>query len=543
MAANETLEDLTLLQQLRAKRSDEINALSALIESRQEQRNTFDEREKSDDKPDDEARSGFAASEAAFVADFDQREAAIKELDRRIAEQEIIERRREEAAAASGGETRVVSEPKIYRRDNAEKISYFRDLCMSDPKIAQSMRSDPAEALERLHDHAKDVGEWTAKRSAEREKRANEQIDRAEREFHRSRGLRARGFDASPFERRVNPNRTSGQGGYFVPPLWLIDEYIPALRAGRIAAGLCRQMDLPEGTDSINIPKLSTTTKVGVQGADAAPVTSQDITDTAVTANVKTLAGQEDIAIQLLEQSPGQIIDQVITEDLFADYNRLVDQQVLYGNGTNSASLNGGQILGIYPSTNWTTNTVTWTTSAQFGPGFNMVLGAMASKTAYNRYNLENFHFLLHPRRWFWFATALDGASGTVGRPVVNIESVAYNVSALEVPDVPFEGLAGRVPFGPAAYIDGNVPVTDNGSGVLSGTYDLAIGAKWDDLWLFEGDLRTRVLPEVLSGTLEVRFQLYNYVAFLVRYGQSITLAQGSGFGAPASAIDSSVTF
>jgi hypothetical protein len=54
---------------------------------------------------------------------------------------------------------------------------------------------------------------------------------------------------------------------------------------------------------------------------------------------------------------------------------------------------------------------------------------------------------------------------------------------------------------------------------VTGGTNDLALGAHWDDLWLFEGQVRTRVLSEVLSGTLQVRFQVYNYVAFLARYG------------------------
>jgi len=108
---------------------------------------------------------------------------------------------------------------------------------------------------------------------------------------------------------------------------------------------------------------------------------------------------------------------------------------------------------------------------------------------------------------------------------------------------LPAEGLAGRLPFGPNVYIDANMLTTDNQSDAAGGKSDLAIAAKSDDLWLFEGDLRTRVLPEALSGTLQIRYQVYNYVAFLVRYEQSITGAYGSGFAAPTSAIDSSVTF
>ena len=539
----ETAETVTLLDQLRGHRRTKIEERAAALTKREKERSTFESRKDATE----EEREAFANAETAFDAAFDQMSAEIDTLDRRIKEQKAQEVARRAAAKASRPEgVAHVQDPLTYREDNAGAVSYFHDLAYTNPTVAGAIGGNASEALDRLMRHAKETEDWLPKRQAERERRAEKRIEAAERAFRDSfvTGVRRGSFDASPFERRVNPNRTDGQGGYFVPPLWLIDEYLPGLRAGRVAAGLCRQMDLPEGTDSINIPKLSTLTQVAPQNADNAGVASQDYTDTSVQANVKTLAGQEDVAIQLIEQSPGQIVDRVIMEDLIADYNRLVDRMVLFGSGVNTSSLNAGQVAGIYPSTNWTTNTVTWTSGSPLGTGFNMVAGAMASKIAYNRYDLSNVHYLLHPRRWFWFATALDGASGTAGRPlVVNPAFGPFNASALEQSSVPFEGLAGRMPFGPNVYIDANVPTTDNGSGALTGTNDLAIAAKWDDLWLFEGNLRTRVLPEILSGTLEIRYQVYNYVAFLVRYGQSITLAQGTGFGAPTSALDSSVTF
>ena len=55
----------------------------------------------------------------------------------------------------------------------------------------------------------------------------------------------------------------------------------------------------------------------------------------------------------------------------------------------------------------------------------------------------------------------------------------------------------------------------------------------WDDAWLFRSPLRTDVFNEVASGTLGVRFRLYGYFGFLLRYGQSFSVATGSGFGAP----------
>jgi hypothetical protein len=70
-----------------------------------------------------------------------------------------------------------------------------------------------------------------------------------------------------------------------------MEDYITGLRPGRVAAGLCRNVPLPEGTDSINIPKISTLTQTAIQTADSAPVASRDFTDTFVQANVKTIAG------------------------------------------------------------------------------------------------------------------------------------------------------------------------------------------------------------------------------------------------------------
>jgi hypothetical protein len=531
----------TLLEQLKDLRAVKVDEWEDYIVARRVEKNEFEARAT---KTDEEV-AAFATAEESFRTGSQKHEQGIADIDDEIRQHEKIIEQRRLAAEAHKGLVQITAEPMTYNAHNAKEVSFFRDMAATHVAQVAFNGTTPEAARERMQRHNQEMDVELPRRAADRERRANARADEAERSFTRSvDGVGKRGLD-SPFEKRVNPNRTDGQGGYFVPPVWLIDEYIAGLRAGRVAAGLCRQMDLPEGTDSINIPKLSTLTQVGVQGVDGGAVTSQDFTDTAVTANVKTLAGQEDVAIQLVEQSPGQIIDKVIMEDLMADYNRLVDRQVVYGNGTNSSSLNGGQLLGIYPSTNWTgTQTVTWTSSTIYGPGFNMVLAALASKVSYNRFDLKNFSFLLHGRRWFWFASALDGASGTSGRPVVNVnENGPFNVSVLADSPTLDEGFAGTTSFGAKVYIDANVPTTDNGSGALSGTYDVAIGAKWDDLWLFEGEPRFRVLPEILSGTLELRYQTYNYVAFLARYGQSIALASGTGFGAPASIIDSSVTF
>jgi hypothetical protein len=98
--------------------------------------------------------------------------------------------------------------------------------------------------------------------------------------------------------------RVDGAGGEFVPPLWLVSDYAEMIRAGRVTANLVRSIPLPGGTDSINIPRITTGTSAAPQTADNGAVSETDIVTTSVAAPVRTIAGQQDIALQLLEQSP-----------------------------------------------------------------------------------------------------------------------------------------------------------------------------------------------------------------------------------------------
>ena len=62
--------------------------------------------------------------------------------------------------------------------------------------------------------------------------------------------------------------------------------------------------------------------------ANAAAVQSVDIVTTSVSAPVNTIAGQEDISLQLLEQSP-LAMDGVIFDDLSRDYDQRLDLQII----------------------------------------------------------------------------------------------------------------------------------------------------------------------------------------------------------------------
>lgn len=97
--------------------------------------------------------------------------------------------------------------------------------------------------------------------------------------------------------------------------------------------------------------------------------------------------------------------------------------------------------------------------------------------------------------------------------------------------DVRAEGVVGSL-AGLPVYVDANITTTAGGS---PGTQDEILIARFDDLYLYEGDLRTRVLTQTDADTLSVRVQVWEYLAFIGnRYPASISVISGSGLAAPS---------
>ena len=200
-------------------------------------------------------------------------------------------------------------------------------------------------------------------------------------------------------------------------PLWLVDEYTPYLRAGRVLANLCHSLPLPSGTDSINMPIITTGTATGTQTADGGAVPGRDLADNFVNALVRTVAGQEDVAMQLLDQSP-IAFDSVISQDLMQDHAMQVDGPVLLGSGTS------GQITGLYSPGTITggstpgiiVNTVTGTTTAQWvgTNSFYQGIGSLLSQISRNRFRQASA-IVTNPAVWYAMATSAD----TNSRPLV----------------------------------------------------------------------------------------------------------------------------
>lgn len=478
------------------------------------------------------------------LAEYDQAVKDIGETDAQLQRMRDQRDREARAAAARAGDpgdarpvasgAQVTHEPKVY--DQYSGNSYFLDLARTH------FRKGDVDAQERQARHQAELRVEMPKREEKRRKEADTRIERA---------LAGEGYGDSPRDRRMARNerrilerfmalgvpiyekriisRTDGQGGYEVPPLWLVDEYIEYLRAGRTIADQWHNFPLPTGTDSINIPRFVTGTATGTQPGDGAPVPGRDAADNFVQARVMTVAGQEDAAMQLLDQSPLNY-DEIIFQDLTADYNMQVSAQLMLGSGF--PQLNGLYPTGVLggsvgPSANGFVTQATGTTTAQWtgAASFYTAMAQLISQIARNRF-LTPTGIITNPAVWY----ALSAATDTSGRPlVVPEQNGPFNAVTVDGGPVA-EGLVGRVQSLPW-YVDPNIPLTFGGTtapyiGAISnghtapvpgagGTpnYTPAIAARWADLFFWEGDMRTRVLSEVLSGSLAVRFQLYAYCA------------------------------
>jgi hypothetical protein len=215
----------TLLDKLLEQRATRVDEWSADINAFEEQRGVFETRLAEADetkRPTEEERNAFDVAKATFIADCDQRQAEIQEFDRRIADQKEIVRRRQEAADAhkdvvTDGD---ISEPMTYRRDNGRGmngVSYFRDLACSMVDGASFSSTTKSQSIERLDRHRAEMEVEVPKRIAAAEERARRKVALAE-----SRGATDepmydpfhRGAVYNPVEKRVEPNRTDGYGGF-----------------------------------------------------------------------------------------------------------------------------------------------------------------------------------------------------------------------------------------------------------------------------------------------------------------------------------------
>lgn len=365
-----------------------------------------------------------------------------------------------------------INEPRTYTKWSAvtQKRSYVLDLM----RVSTPGMDSNGESMERLRRHAQDVATGP--------------------EYVEQRDL----------------SRVDGSGGYAIPPSWLMDQYVELARPGRAFANVCTTQPLPAGTDSINIPKLLTGTATGIQSADNTTITQVDLTDTFINAPVRTIAGQQALAIQLIDQSP-IAFDEVVFRDLVADYATQVDRQVLNGSGSS------GQVLGVHGTSGISTVPV----SAVTIEGVYSAIANAIQMIHTSRF-LPPEVIVMAPRRWGWFLSLLDSQQRPLFLPAANGPFNAAGV--LEA--VASQQIVGQM-HGLPVVTDPNIGTTF-GTQTPTGTEDVIYVMRASDIVLWESGVRARVLPETKAQNLTMLLQIYGYLAFsAARYPASIVEITG----------------
>ena len=240
-----------------------------------------------------------------------------------------------------------------------------------------------------------------------------------------------------------------------------------------------------------------------------------------VTAPVRTVSGYENVSIQLVEQSPlAGGLDRLVFGDLMADYALAVNTAIV---GTGDGSTNG-TIQGLLNKFDVSTSIpVTWTETTPTAVNGLASIAKAISKVVTNRYkDVEGI--VMHPSTWYWLMSQVDGSS----RPlVVPAAAGPFNANGVVANPGAAKGLVGTI-HGVPTYVDATI------SKVYNTNQSPIFVGKFSDSYLFESGVKTRVLPDVLSANLTVRFQVYGYLAAAHRFAKSVSVITGTGAVAPS---------
>jgi HK97 family phage major capsid protein len=371
---------------------------------------------------------------------------------------------------------RVSREPLTYERGAG--VSYFRDRA-----LAQHRRDAAAE--QRLQRHAAEM-DVELPRLAER-MTTRETPD---------------GFEA-----RVNPNRIDGQGGYFAPPLWANEYFATAPRPGRVLAGMIPNFPLDAKVSEIKLPRITTGTKAA-PATDDTPTEDADFTDAASESWVETFAGHSDVSMQLLEQSPpGAHLDHSILKDMLESYDAELEKALFIGTGKANQQITG--LLNL-------AGTTTVEYSGTHGYEMFTVLGKLSAQLGDAR-NLPPECWIMRTARWSYLGSSEDEQKLPLAVPGHQaIPPVAYTF------DDARPAVAPPI-LGWPTYLSDAIPAN------IESNRDTIVCVRPTDSMIFESEKHTSVLTEVLSGTLQARFELHGYAAALFRYPTGVGYLTGAG--------------
>ncbi|MBC7643557.1 MAG: phage major capsid protein [Thermoleophilia bacterium] len=391
-------------------------------------------------------------------ARFDVLEAEIGRIDRTLALQETRDNQpvpTEPVAPVAnglvpgngGGEQRsqepgrqpaiTVNEPDMYGKYGQR--SWFGDLTLSQRYGNQGAteRMDRHAAIERERAEKRSVLAWRGAAQPEgMEVRTGGAVMEIERGAHG--GVESRGLTAG----------TNSAGGYLVPPADLQDLYVEERKNTAIAASLVTNLPLPDGCQLIRLPKLASSTAVGVH-TEGNTITKTNAAFGQAVATVYRLLGGQDIANYLHDRA-NPAIDVLIMNAHAGESSELLD--FLAAHGTNS-----GQPMGLTKFAELNSKVVTYDdvtpTYPELYPKITKAINAVVGDA--KRWPTGA---LYAPRRVGW----MQGQVDTTGRPFLG--AFAPQNALGESLVAAHEGLRTSI-GGVPAYADGNMRI-NNGVGV-----------------------------------------------------------------------------
>lgn len=300
--------------------------------------------------------------------------------------------------------------------------------------------------------------------------------------------------------------------GAIVVPQYLVDLYAPALRAGRPLADITNRMALPAEGMTVEIPRITTGTSAAVQATQATGVSETDLDETTLSVPVVTIAGQQTVSLQGISRGRGT--EQIIVRDLVSAYNTALDSQLINGSGSSGQHRGIRNVSGIV--------SVTYTddspTAAEAYPKlFDLVQQIQAG--AYRGIT----HFVMHPRRWAFFAAAV-GTNSPILQIATNPEGTAGQFG---VPS--YGGVVGNI-LGIPVVLDANVPTN------VSTDRDVILGVSADELHLWEDAAAPLLIraEQTSAASLAVLLVVFGFSAFTAgRVPGAHGIVTGSGLAAP----------
>ena len=445
-------------------------------------------------------------------AEFRRLEQQATQLEQRAAQADELERR-----------ARItISEPDIYAPGSGH--SWFADVGRVVTGEASGKSGAAQGAAERLaaHERYEHRRVDVQLRRAQAEHALEEALTRTSAEAALYSRWRAAGGELFEKTDELNQlehralSRTDGGGGYFAPPGFLIDEWIHSPRAGAPLAGLMNHLLIPPGVQNVQVPRYATGGGIGtgVQTADGAAVSYRDPAEGILKANLETLAVNLDVSMQLLDQSPIPF-DDTFGRDITEDFATQLDGQLLLGNGT-TGQVNGVIPGGTFSAANAITLTSTNNTSGQawnnggsssYAASADQMTAQLYAKIARAR-GLPPEAWLVNPSVW----AIICGTADSQLRPLVTPGTqgkTLHGIPIVEDSNIP-ETFGGST--APSITVSAGVISPTDGSGTGSSYTPLLLG-RWSDLIYFSGEPKVKVMPQALAGTLQVRYQVTQYIA------------------------------